>query len=319
MKLWLAHEPIADKKKLEYQMPRTRPEFALCATLFCFAGSANATTVEFNDGEFNLPPWSTATSGGQSGGQTSNQQITGGNPDRFLSVTTTTNAETFTAHLNADFVYDPGEGAVDSIDISLDFRNIFSFGEGHGIGAVVAQQDGNLFVAADTITGSANFDWQTFSVTDLTPDDFEVRIGVGPLDLSTSGAPITFGFETRNSSGGSINVGYDNYSLTLNLTTQDTDDDGIADDLDNCTLVANAAQIDSNGDGIGNRCDPDLNADCIVNVVDLGILRSVFFTGNADADFDNSGTVNVADLGIMRSVFFEPPGPSGLPNSCAGL
>ncbi|MFK8014725.1 MAG: thrombospondin type 3 repeat-containing protein [Gammaproteobacteria bacterium] len=300
-------------------MPLTRPALAAYIALFCLGPTANATTVEFNEGEFNLPPWSTATSGGQSGGQTSNQQITGGNPDRFLSVTTTTNADTFTAHLNADFVYNPSEGAVDSLDISLDFRNIFAFGEGHGVGAVVAQQDGNLFVAANTITGSANFDWQTFSVSGLTPDDFETRIGEGMLDLSTSGAPITFGFETRNSSGGSINVGYDNYSLTLNLTAQDTDGDGIADDLDNCTLIANEAQIDSDGDGIGNRCDPDLNGDCIVNVVDLGILRSLFFSNNPDADFDNSGTVNVADLGIMRSVFFEPPGPSGLPNSCVGL
>ncbi|MEO1574667.1 MAG: thrombospondin type 3 repeat-containing protein, partial [Pseudomonadota bacterium] len=53
----------------------------------------------------------------------------------------------------------------------------------------------------------------------------------------------------------------------------DTDGDGVTDDLDNCTLAPNAAQRDSNGDGFGNVCDADLDNDCIVNAVDLGLLR----------------------------------------------
>jgi hypothetical protein len=43
----------------------------------------------------------------------------------------------------------------------------------------------------------------------------------------------------------------------------------------------------------------------------------VFFTDDPDADFDGSGNVNFTDLGVMKSFFFLPPGPSGVPNSCA--
>ena len=92
----------------------------------------------------------------------------------------------------------------------------------------------------------------------------------------------------------------------------DSDGDGVADAADNCTLVPNADQRDTNGDGFGNACDADLNNDGVVNVVDLGLLRAVFFTGDADADFNGDGVVNVVDLGIMRAGFFAPPGPSGV-------
>ncbi|MFK8017317.1 MAG: S8 family serine peptidase [Gammaproteobacteria bacterium] len=102
------------------------------------------------------------------------------------------------------------------------------------------------------------------------------------------------------------------------LTGTDTDGDGIGDGADNCTLLANASQTDSNGDGIGNACDPDLNNDCVVNVIDLGILRTVFFTNDADADFNGDGTVNVGDLGRLRSFFFAAPGPGAAGNDCSG-
>ncbi|MEL7240404.1 MAG: hypothetical protein AAGK78_16220, partial [Planctomycetota bacterium] len=77
----------------------------------------------------------------------------------------------------------------------------------------------------------------------------------------------------------------------------DSDADGVSDLIDNCTLDANPDQRDSNDDGYGNVCDADLNDDNIVNVVDLGILRSVFFTTDEDADFNGDGVVNVVDLG----------------------
>ena len=90
----------------------------------------------------------------------------------------------------------------------------------------------------------------------------------------------------------------------------DTDGDGVADDVDNCTDVVNPDQRDTNGDGFGNACDADLNNDGTINVVDLGLLRAVFFTADPDADFNGDGTVNVVDLGIMRQSFFGAPGPS---------
>ena len=115
-------------------------------------------------------------------------------------------------------------------------------------------------------------------------------------------------------------------STSPGFIVQDTDADGVADSLDNCVLAANPMQQDTDSDGIGNSCDPDIGPpnDCVVNVVDLGILRAAFFgepgtaNWNPDADFNSDGTVNVIDLGVLRAAFFASPGPSGLPNACDG-
>ncbi|MFK8013918.1 MAG: hypothetical protein AB8G17_00580 [Gammaproteobacteria bacterium] len=90
----------------------------------------------------------------------------------------------------------------------------------------------------------------------------------------------------------------------------DSDGDGVPDACDNCTVVANALQEDSDNDGFGNQCDADFNQDCVVNVQDLGFLRSVFFTNDPDADLNSDGVVNIIDLGVLRTLFFMPPGPS---------
>jgi hypothetical protein len=89
----------------------------------------------------------------------------------------------------------------------------------------------------------------------------------------------------------------------------DVDADGVPDDVDSCVKHANADQRDTDGDGFGNLCDPDLNNDAIVNFVDLGEFKSLFFSGDPDADFDGDGFVNFVDLGILKGFFFLPPGP----------
>ncbi|MEO1575587.1 MAG: alpha/beta hydrolase-fold protein, partial [Pseudomonadota bacterium] len=94
--------------------------------------------------------------------------------------------------------------------------------------------------------------------------------------------------------------------------TDDADADGIPDLADNCTLRANADQRDSNGDGFGNACDADFNDDGVVNVIDLGVLRQRFFSGDLDADLNGDGVVNIIDLGRLREVFFTAPGPSAI-------
>ncbi len=96
------------------------------------------------------------------------------------------------------------------------------------------------------------------------------------------------------------------------LTLADDDEDKLQNHEDNCTQVYNPDQIDADNDGFGNVCDPDLNNDGIVNIIDLGLFRLVYFTNDPVADFNSDGIVNVEDLGTLKSYFFLPPGPSGL-------
>ncbi len=106
------------------------------------------------------------------------------------------------------------------------------------------------------------------------------------------------------------------FTLEVVSPVGDSDGDGVTDDVDNCINVPNEDQRDTNGDGYGNICDADINGDCVANVVDLGVLRTVFFTDDEDADFNGDGVVNVLDLGILRTQFFAAPGPSGISSVC---
>ena len=122
--------------------------------------------------------------------------------------------------------------------------------------------------------------------------------------ITASNGPFGTWSFTVDYEGTSVDVEFDVVPLA------DGDQDGVSDHLDNCMTRANAAQTDADGDGYGNACDADFNNDGIVNVVDLGYLRTVFFSADANADLDGNGTVNVADLGQFRTLFFQSPGPS---------
>ena len=60
----------------------------------------------------------------------------------------------------------------------------------------------------------------------------------------------------------------------------------------------------------GNQIDVQLDED--FNVVG----SEADGTTDADADFDGNGVVNVIDLGILRTLFFGTPGPSGQGGIC---
>lgn len=104
----------------------------------------------------------------------------------------------------------------------------------------------------------------------------------------------------------------------------DRDADGIADAIDNCLSAANTDQRDTDGDAIGNACDADLDNNGVVNTLDLGLFKTVFFqtAPGLDADFDGDGTVALDDLGLLRNSFYDAPGPVGAciaePAACAG-
>ncbi len=106
----------------------------------------------------------------------------------------------------------------------------------------------------------------------------------------------------------------------------DSDGDGVINSQDNCVDAANVSQLDTDRDNIGNLCDPDIapsTNDCVVNFLDLQVVRDAFFATdtdpqwNADADFNGDAVVNFFDLQLLRSRFFGAPGPSGLLNGCA--
>lgn len=164
----------------------------------------------------------------------------------------------------------------------------------------------------------------TITLSDL---DFETDlVGFELIDNDFPGAPSNVGV-TSNSAVTltlptiqGLDAG-DLYQMSFEFVTQrsaDPDGDGVFRDADNCLSVSNPDQTDSDADGFGNACDADLNADCVVNAVDLGLLRVAFFSSpgaanwNPDADLNADETVNVQDLGIMRSLFFQSPGPSAL-------
>ncbi len=96
----------------------------------------------------------------------------------------------------------------------------------------------------------------------------------------------------------------------------DDDNDNVIAAEDNCLATANSGQVDADADGYGNVCDADFNNDCVVNVLDLGVLRSVFFSDDANADMNSDGVVNIVDLGLLRQLFFSPPGPSAFDDLC---
>jgi hypothetical protein len=97
--------------------------------------------------------------------------------------------------------------------------------------------------------------------------------------------------------------------------TIDTDNDGVMDYADNCTEHANASQLDTDADGYGNICDADFNNDNLVNSLDLGLFKQMFFSsGDVEADLNGDSIVNSLDLGLFKSRFFQAPGPSNLAN-----
>lgn len=126
-------------------------------------------------------------------------------------------------------------------------------------------------------------------------------------DLATGNGQICLFYTTTGCIAGATEIVNFEGSFTL---IGDSDNDGITDDIDNCIDVSNPFQSDADDDGHGNVCDPDLNNDCIVNAVDLGLFKAVFGTSDSFADFNLDFTVDSDDLDIMKGLFYQAPGPS---------
>ncbi|MEL6200690.1 MAG: thrombospondin type 3 repeat-containing protein [Pseudomonadota bacterium] len=130
------------------------------------------------------------------------------------------------------------------------------------------------------------------------------------FDIATGEAQVCLFFATGGCIPGATQAVVVSGGFALVGGAPDSDGDGVTDDVDNCTATANAGQVDTDGDGYGNACDADFNNDCVANVIDLGILRTLFFQPGNQADLNEDGITNVIDLGIFRTLFFQAPGPS---------
>jgi hypothetical protein len=185
----------------------------LAAALLLAPAAAQA--LSFFDGVFDPADWSVMIGG--SGASTPVQMLAGGNPDEYFEITNEptpvpgTTVQGF--HLHSSFVYDPGiSGAIASIEWSLDVLNV-DFGHAAGLAIVQGptMTGADVFVTAPLGFGS----WVSTGPTLLSPSDLSVL-----LDVSSSGAPLTFGIFSANSydpvAGDLDNVvGYDNLSITV--------------------------------------------------------------------------------------------------------
>lgn len=144
----------------------------------------------------------------------------------------------------------------------------------------------------------------------MSADNFRLQSGSLVIDAGNNGAPHLAATDNDGAgrvSGAAPDIGAFEFQFA------DSDGDAVDDSVDNCTLAGNPDQRDTNMDGFGNACDPDLNNDNDVNFLDLGLMKSVFFTtGDLDADLNGDGDVNFVDLAIMKDLFFGPPGPGAL-------
>lgn len=181
----------------------------------------------------------------------------------------------------------------DVTGFELSIGGVTSSGDSGGLGDAMLSTDAD----GEIVSGTAQFESQV-----------DTGFGIADVLIELDAATGTWEANTDFFGLGTIATGV----LTLTREAIDSDGDGVADNADNCTQVSNPDQRDTDGDFFGNACDADLDGDGVINFVDLGLLRQVFFTADANADFNGDGTVNFIDLGVMRATFFGSPGPSGL-------
>jgi len=197
------------------------------AALAGASGVASA-AITFQDGTFAPGTWAIELfQQGTGGTATATQQLSGGNPgEAFRVQNTVLTASGGTSSIiafhrfgtNMATRYEPAvSGAIPMLDFSIDFRLISGFGQGQALYAALKQ--GQLVYVANAGTTGTPSEWTPRTLTGLTAADFVRADGLaGSPDFSVSGAPIRFGFATRNSTttnGYSITVDYDNFSMSV--------------------------------------------------------------------------------------------------------
>lgn len=202
--------------------------FNVAALGLCLATLAHADVI-LSDGTFTSSNWAleTFSANGTGGTVVANQLASGGNPGQARSVTNTTGSgpdnTIYGLHrygTTNSTRYEPViQGAIISVDFSIDFAFRSGIGgQGHGL-ALGAKQGTVIFAAGATVTGSSSA-WNSYSVSGLTAADFTAVSGTGSINFSAAGTPIRFGFVTSNSngSGGASyfnEIAYDNFNVRI--------------------------------------------------------------------------------------------------------
>lgn len=191
---------------------------------------ARATPV-FSDGNFDTG-WAFGnlfTTNSGHGFTFQQQQLSGGNPGKFLA--------TGGSHggvgngfrtirffsINTDFTFNPSASPLTALSIAFDSREFFDGSLFQAVRVEVGaalRQRGNFYYSNDFGTlGAAGNPWQRFQFLDLTASDFTNAATSGPSqpDFSSTGAPIEFGYYgfANNNFTVSAKIGVDNFALNL--------------------------------------------------------------------------------------------------------
>lgn len=135
-------------------------------------------------------------------------KTSGGNPNAYLEVATTTDEITYALNYGPSGQYHPGDGRIITIDYSIDIKSFHQVGRGQGFW-LLAIQDGNIIYSGGyQDTGNTGEGWVTRTVSDLSWE-------LGAPGFNQAGGSVVFGLWTGNSGGNGNLIGYDNFQVTL--------------------------------------------------------------------------------------------------------
>lgn len=180
--------------------------------------------VTFSDTEFTPANWGFESVVLGPGGTSTPSQVAGGNPGQARQVVNSINAGGGASVFGLSRYgtttptrYEPAtQGAITSIDWSIDSKWLSGFG-GQGQSISLGAKQGLVVYYADyDITGSSGA-WTTHGAVNLLASSFQPLTAGAPIDFSATGAPIRFGFLVGNSGDFAYTntVVYDNFSITI--------------------------------------------------------------------------------------------------------
>jgi len=180
--------------------------FALIVSSMVYS---HAWAAVVTDGEFSM--WNFNNIGNAS----ISQEVTGGNPDERLNITTVTGITAYGLGIKSDYSTNM-QLAGTTFEFQLDvLSGPGAHGEGQRIHLLV-EQDSNIYGYDLGITGYP-LSWDIFSFQGtFNENNFVLMSGAGPVNPDFSGGVDTFfGFSGSNTNSGTLTQYYDNYSLGI--------------------------------------------------------------------------------------------------------